>query len=150
VLHARPGGPLAPWLQWLLFPPELLFYAFQFWVVATMLHPRSLTTRLLEWEPLRFIGRLSYSIYLWHALFIVGRLPQVALNAHGLLFLTGRPWRYLATAACALASYYWVERPMIRLGHKLAPPATPGHLDLQAATNPVLSTVGVSGTTAGK
>ena len=130
LLHPLPAGDIHPRLDWFLVPPELLFYAFEVWVVATMLHPRSWTTRLLELSPLRFLGRLSYSIYLWHALFLIGRLPQTALHARWLLFLTERPWRYPATLALSMASYYWVERPLIRVGHRLAPPATPGHRDL--------------------
>ena len=111
-------------------PYWLLWYAFGVWVLATMLHPHSWTTRMLEFPPLRFLGRLSYSIYLWHVLFVVGRLPVVGLPAWTAP-LTGRPGRYLATLIMASLSYYVIERPMMRLGHRLAPPATPGHTDLQ-------------------
>jgi peptidoglycan/LPS O-acetylase OafA/YrhL len=31
----------------------------------------------------------------------------------------------------ALISYYFIEKPMIRLGHRVAPPVTPGHADLR-------------------
>ncbi len=131
--HPLPPGDAHPIVDWVLFPPILLFYLFEFWVVSTMLHARSWTTRFLELKPLRYIGRLSYSLYLWHALFIIGRLPQVGLHARWLLLLTERPWRYIATAVLSLASYYLIERPFIRVGHRLAPPATPGHVDLVAS-----------------
>lgn len=130
-LHFHPVPPSEHSLVYkVLDPPDMLLYSFDLWVVATMLHPSSLTTRLLETKFLRYIGRLSYSIYLWHALFIIGRLPQVALRGSWLIFLTERPWRYVATAVAAMISYYWIERPCMRLGHRLAPPATPGHIDL--------------------
>jgi peptidoglycan/LPS O-acetylase OafA/YrhL len=32
----------------------------------------------------------------------------------------------------AALSYYFVEKPMIRLGHRLAPPASPGRADVGA------------------
>ncbi len=123
-------GRQPSFLNWMLNRPPLLFFGFGFWVVATMLHPQSLTTRLLEWAPLRFVGRLSYSLYLWHPLFFIGGLASVGLHAPRWMFLTERPWRYVATFGMALLSFYLVEKPMIRLGHRLAPPATPGHRDL--------------------
>lgn len=47
---------------------NVLEYSFAIWVIATMLHPHSVPTRLLEWRPLRFVGRISYSLYLWSTL----------------------------------------------------------------------------------
>ena len=107
-----------------------VLFGFAFWVVATSLHPRSWSTRLLELAPIRFVGRLSYSIYLWHVLLFT---TQAGVSWRPLLLLSERPWRYLATIALSLLSYYLVEKPMIRLGHRIAPPATPGHADLFVA-----------------
>jgi len=95
-----------------------------------MLHPRSLTTRFLETAPMRFLGRFSYSIYLWHVLFFSLRDIGSTITSPTLRFVSGQPWRYIATLAAASLSYYFVEKPLIRLGHRLAPPATPGHADL--------------------
>ncbi len=117
-----------------LFPFQVWFYSFEFWVIATALHPRSWTTRFLEWAPLRYLGRWSYSIYLWHALFIIGRIPEAGIHTPWLHVLSMRPWRYLATLVMALASYYFIEKPFIRVGHRLAPPATPGHADLAVSS----------------
>jgi peptidoglycan/LPS O-acetylase OafA/YrhL len=116
-----------------------VIFGFTFWVVATALHPRSWSTRLLETAPMRFVGRLSYSIYLWHMLFFTAYLPEAGIHWPPLLWLSERPYRYLAAAACALSSYYLVERPLIRMGHRLAPPATPGHADLDGSAPPVVS-----------
>jgi peptidoglycan/LPS O-acetylase OafA/YrhL len=108
---------------------SILLYAFTFWVVSTMLHPLSWTTRALEWRPLRFIGRISYSIYLWHVLFFSTKIgPPV--SSHLLLMLSERPWKYVCAFAVATASYYLIEKPFVRMGHRLAPPATAGHKDL--------------------
>lgn len=109
---------------------DAIFYGFALWTVAIMLHPRSWTTRFLELPALRFVGRLSYSIYLWHILFFIPvHLPE-QIHAHWMLALANRPWKYIATFAAAVLSYYLIEKPMIRLGHRLAPPATAGHQDL--------------------
>jgi len=114
---------------------QLLGYSFTLWVISTMLHPESLTTRVLEWHPLRFLGRLSYSLYVWQVLFYSKNSPA-QVDSHLLLTLSERPWKYVATACAALLSYYLIEKPMIRLGNRLAPPATEGRGDLQVSAMP--------------
>ena len=106
---------------------EMILRCFPLWIAAAMLHPRALTTRLLEWAPLRWMGRLSYSIYLWHVLFFHLTASQVTFGP--LRVLGTRPEKYIASLLAAVASYYLVEKPFIRMGHRLAPPATPGRKD---------------------
>jgi len=50
--------------------------------------------------------------------------------------LSGRPEKYIASFAAAALSYYLLEKPMMRLGHRLAPPATPGRPELMEQTAP--------------
>ena len=107
---------------------QTIFRLFPLWLVATMLHPRSWTTRLLELPPLRFLGRLSYSVYLWHVFFFHLTSEQVTFGPLRSLGL--RPAKYILTAIAAVLSYYFIEKPFIRLGHRLAPPATAGRLDM--------------------
>lgn len=99
-----------------------------FLILSTMLHPEAWLSQFLEWQPMRAIGRVSYGIYLWQQIYFnssyypdwpLGRVPQILLA--GLVIL------------CILSSYFLVEKPLIRLGHRLAPPVTPGHLDLQSS-----------------
>ena len=111
----------------------IFLYCLSFWVVATMLHPRAWTTRLLELEPLRYLGRLSYSIYLWHLLFFSVTDPDPHITWRPLVLAGQQPWRYVAALTMAILSYHLLERPLIRLGHRLAPPASPGHADLGPA-----------------
>ena len=111
-----------------------LFFGFSLWIIATTLHPKSLSTRFLELPPVRFVGRLSYSLYLWHILFFIPVYAGVRITSAPLLFLSERPWKYIASFAAATLSYYLIEKPFIRLGHRLAPPATPGHKDLAVDT----------------
>jgi peptidoglycan/LPS O-acetylase OafA/YrhL len=101
-------------------------FLFPLVVMGSVLHPNNWIGRILELAPLRFIGRISYSLYLWQMLFFTGHFYP--LNPLGIL--ERWPLNILLTFACALASYYLIERPMMRLGHKLAPPATPGREDL--------------------
>lgn len=85
-----------------------------------------LLVQLLQWSahPLyswlgspvaRYLGRISYSLYLWHGygLAIGARLPGPVL----LQRLGG----VLAGIALASGSYFIIERPMLRLKSRLAP-----------------------------
>lgn len=94
-------------------------------------HPRGLAGRLLETGPFKFVGRISYSLYLWQQLFFP-YVENVQPEPHSnLLTVLQHSWlRYLVTLAIATASYIWIEKPVIRLGHRLAKPATPGREDL--------------------
>ena len=52
-------------------------------ILSTVLHPNTLQGRILESKPLRWIGWISYSLYLWQQLFFgvnfVGSPPGLAL-----------------------------------------------------------------------
>jgi peptidoglycan/LPS O-acetylase OafA/YrhL len=97
-------------------------------LLSTVLQPRSILGRVLEWAPLRWIGTLSYSLYLWQQLF----LPELpSAMAHGFLrHVQQWPWNVPAILLCACLSRYLLEIPMTRLGHRLGVPKglspTPG------------------------
>jgi peptidoglycan/LPS O-acetylase OafA/YrhL len=86
-------------------------------ILSTVLHPNTVQGRILESGPLRWIGWISYSLYLWQQLFFgvnfVGSPP-------GLFLLRQPPVNLVALLACAVLSYYAIEKPFIRMGHKLA------------------------------
>jgi peptidoglycan/LPS O-acetylase OafA/YrhL len=95
-------------------------------LLGTVLNPLGLLAKSLEWAPLRYVGRLSYSLYLWQQLFFTGHFYV----GFPLGILQSTPLRFVATLAIAMASYHFLERPMVKLGHRLAPPATPGRDDV--------------------
>jgi peptidoglycan/LPS O-acetylase OafA/YrhL len=86
-------------------------------ILSTVLHPGSIPGRVLEMRPVRWIGWISYSLYLWQQLFFgdnfVSSPPRLAA-------LREWPINFLALLACAIVSYYMVEKPFIRMGHKLS------------------------------
>jgi peptidoglycan/LPS O-acetylase OafA/YrhL len=90
-------------------------------IMGTMLRPQSWFSRFLELPPMRYIGRLSYSLYLWQQLFIVTHFLTDPTRLH---VLQTWPVSFLMTAACALLSYYFIEQPFIHIGHRLAPNVT--------------------------
>ncbi len=96
----------------------LIAWLMPFAILGTMLRPQSWFSRLLENPILRYIGRLSYSLYLWQQLFLIAHFGA---DTARLGLLQSLPLNWLMALACALFSYYAIERPMIRLGHRLAP-----------------------------
>jgi peptidoglycan/LPS O-acetylase OafA/YrhL len=87
-------------------------------VLSTVVKPNSVLGRVLNSPPFRWIGTLSYSIYLWQQLF----LPEIpSMRGHGeLANLQHEPWNLLAILTCACLSHYLLERPMNRLGQRLS------------------------------
>ena len=92
-------------------------------LLGTVLHPRRVAARFLESPPMRWSGRISYSLYLWQQLFLA---PWMLYPALPLGALQRLPLNILATVVAAAASYYLIERPMIKVGHRLAAPVTEG------------------------
>jgi peptidoglycan/LPS O-acetylase OafA/YrhL len=91
-----------------------------FLILATILNPHTWLGRLLEFSAIRWVGRLSYSLYIWQQLFVFHRLiPWVSLQL-------------LALFGVVVLSFYGIEKPMMRLGYRLAPPPSLGHNDLGA------------------
>lgn len=72
-------------------------------LAGCVLHVIQVPYRALNWSPVAWFGKISYSVYLWQELFY----PNSALH----LGYAGLP----ATLGCACLSYYLVEQPMLRL-----------------------------------
>jgi peptidoglycan/LPS O-acetylase OafA/YrhL len=100
-------------------------------IFGTVRNPDWLPSRLLELRPLRWIGQISYSLYLWNIVIIS---PPVAGMVYGWPEIVER---VLLTVLVSWCSYRFIEKPMIRLGHRLAPPASAGRSDL--APQPIAS-----------
>ena len=66
--------------------------------------------RILNWRPMVFAGTLSYSLYLWQQLF---------LNRSADGPMSSFPMNIALAGALALASYYLIERPALRLRRRL-------------------------------
>jgi peptidoglycan/LPS O-acetylase OafA/YrhL len=66
--------------------------------------------RFLNWKPVAFVGVLSYSLYLWQQLF---------LNRTSASWVCAFPLNLVFAVSVALASYYLLETPLLKLRHKL-------------------------------
>ncbi|MGQ7313543.1 acyltransferase family protein [Microbacterium arabinogalactanolyticum] len=64
--------------------------------------------RLLSIRPVRYIGDISYSLYLWHwPLLVLGLLPDWPPAVRGIVLIS-------CAVGLASASYHWVEQPFLR------------------------------------
>jgi peptidoglycan/LPS O-acetylase OafA/YrhL len=80
-------------------------------IAAAVLVPSGIVARALGIAPLRFIGRISYGMYLWHfPLDIALTAPRVGFGGTPLFLV-----RSAITIAVATVSFYALERP-IRIG----------------------------------
>lgn len=113
--------PFAPGTFKALISPLIAFLV-PAMLAATILHPQSIISTILEWSALQWIGRLSYSLYLWQQLFLAWqdyRAPKLGL-------LQTFPLSFVAAFACAVASYYLVEKRFVGYGAKLSRSLTQG------------------------
>lgn len=90
---------LTPVLLFVLWPVMHLSIA------GLLLHVVQHPYWILNVKPVAWLGKISYSLYLWQQLFVFGVRP--------------RPWYSVFFAlAAACASYYLVEQPMLRMRDK--------------------------------
>jgi peptidoglycan/LPS O-acetylase OafA/YrhL len=99
-------------------------------LLATMLHPDSAGSQILSWKPLAWLGTVSYSLYLWQELF-------VGFSASPLILTLSVS---VALPLFAMSSYYLIERPSIRLGHRLTTVHRPKPSDLASTLVPAHGT----------
>jgi peptidoglycan/LPS O-acetylase OafA/YrhL len=85
-------------------------------IFGTVLVPHSTIGHLLENRCLRWIGVLSYSIYLWQQLFVCLEAERVPILRPVQTF----PGNLVATLVMAALSYYLVEPPLIAFGRRFA------------------------------
>jgi peptidoglycan/LPS O-acetylase OafA/YrhL len=102
-------------------PPGLVLLdavLFPVLLLSTVIQPYSVLGRILEWRPLRWVGTISFSLYLWQELFLPG--PTAELARGNFRHLQQAPWNLLAILGCACLSRYLIEIPMTRIGHRIS------------------------------
>ena len=75
----------------------------------------TLMSRLLSFKPIVFIGKISYSLYLWHFPILVLTTPVSEIGNPNIIFVI---LRVILTFVLASASYVFVETPIRKLGFK--------------------------------
>jgi peptidoglycan/LPS O-acetylase OafA/YrhL len=72
--------------------------------------------QILNWRPMMFVGLLSYSLYLWQQLF---------LNRNSSAWVNTFPQNLVFAVAAALGSYFLLEKPLLKLRHRLRAQQSP-------------------------
>ncbi len=75
--------------------------------------PDSVVASLLRRRWLRFVGLISYSLYLWQQLFLVVSVPDWG-------FIRQLPFCLFISGGVAVLSYFLVERPFLNLKRRFA------------------------------
>lgn len=90
-----------------------------FCIISAVLISGGRVAVVLNHPALRFVGRLSYSLYVWSMMggWIGGFVTQG--------WLARASVEFAVTFACALASYYLLERPLVKWRQRLAPRPQP-------------------------
>lgn len=78
-------------------------------LILAILFGKGALATVFQWAPLRFIGLISYSVYLWHLPVLQGLVPP--FDGFAL------PLRLLCIPIVAYASYQLIERPFLKRRH---------------------------------
>jgi peptidoglycan/LPS O-acetylase OafA/YrhL len=79
-----------------------------------LFHPSFFAVSWLEWKPIALVGVWSYSIYLWQQIYCS---PPESFTSAPRFFVF--PYWLVPVFATAIASYYLVEKPFLRLKSKV-------------------------------
>lgn len=86
-----------------LFILSLTGVALAFLLLWVVLRPHTLVGCVLNWRPIRHVGRISYSLYLWQQMFV------------GPLWVPNRAVNLVSVIIAAELSFWLVEQPSLRL-----------------------------------
>lgn len=84
-------------------------------VYSTVNDQKGIFSKFLETPILRFLGKISFSLYLWQQLFIF----KASVN-HGSLFaqIAGSKFSWLLILLASALCYYLIERPIRKIGYR--------------------------------
>lgn len=103
-------------------------------IVALAVYPQALAARFLSFGPIAWLGRISYSIYLWHMLAFAWAV-YVGDFIHKTSAIQIEEGKFFWTLIFAAISFYAIEKPFLRMKQKFeftsAPPLTAPLVELR-------------------
>lgn len=106
--------PASAWL-WSVLGDDAFGLCYVCLLLGILLMP--MATRMFSWAPLRFFGKISYSLYLWHAI----GLTFFFRFAPGAFDVVSVALLLFAILVWSMAAYMIVERPFLRLQRRFRP-----------------------------
>jgi peptidoglycan/LPS O-acetylase OafA/YrhL len=111
--------PIMPYFNWL--SEMLLAFGYGMCILAILSGPHELQ-QPFTWKPLRWIGLISYSLYIWHLPFIIlfstHILPFWSGLNYYLIYTLYWLWALLVLVPFCILYYAFIERPGIKLGDR--------------------------------
>lgn len=89
---------------------NLILFSNLYILLCFLLFPNSTLGHMLETKPLRLIGKLSYSLYIWQQLFLGSTDLWLTQK-----FLTAFPTNIFVIFICACCSFVFIEKPFLKL-----------------------------------
>ena len=111
ALNLKPGGRI----RWLVLE-TMINLLIALCICRVTIRPEDWAGRLLNWQPLVFVGVLSYSLYLWQQLF---------LNRLSDMWMARFPQNVILACCAALLCHYAIERPFLSLRDARSAAPTP-------------------------
>ena len=105
----------APWIAWLSLPSTIVALAGAWLISICWSGSNSRFIDLLEFSPIRYVGRISYGIYLWHWPILM-ELWRLGYPNYG---IETAAMALILTLCCAVTSFHLVERPILRFKNRL-------------------------------
>jgi len=98
----------------ILISGNLILFANLYILVFFILFPYSTLGNILELKPLKWIGKLSYSLYIWQQLFLGSTDLFIQYKSLSLF-----PYNFLMIFIFAILSYFVIEKPFLKLKEKV-------------------------------
>jgi peptidoglycan/LPS O-acetylase OafA/YrhL len=123
------AGTTVPPYRWTIVPIySALALVFAMSLCWVLVHPASTFSRICSSPWVRFLGRISFGMYLWHV--FVGQTLSITLDSWLVhshfprssslpLSVASFLIYYCATAALASVTYFFIERPFLNMRKKL-------------------------------
>lgn len=91
-----------------VFGPTMQAVGFFILMLTSISNPALMLFRPLQWAPVVWLGTISYSLYLWHSIFLTGKYFG---DGDNFLVIFGLPISLLVAGL----SYHFLELPIVRL-----------------------------------